>query len=218
MFIFINVYACNREPVIHPLPALVQAFTPPPKGFVEVIDIIPSIKLDIRYATNNNFTGAKLDGYESGRAFLLPKTARDLAIVQKELEKQGLSLKIYDAYRPLRAELQMLKWARDNKRYDLLVDGYLNTNIKRYHQHGHPCGNCVDITIVDAQGKELDMGTPFDHFSEDSWTVNAEGKVLENRLLLKNLMTKNGFRNFYREWWHYTHWEATGPVQDEVIR
>jgi len=215
--VFLNTaYAENPSRFPGALPP--RAYSPAPPGLVDVQDVVPDIRLDLRYATDNNFIGKPLDGYSAARAFLLPRTAEALARVQQELKAHGFFLKIYDAYRPVRAEFQMIDWAREHHRDDLLFDGYLNANIRVWNTRGHPCGNCVDLTIVDSAGIELDMGTRFDEFTDESMTLQAEGKVLENRLLLKNLMTKHGFRNFYREWWHYTFWNATGPVQDRAIQ
>jgi len=195
-----------------------QAYSPVPAGLVDVLDVVPGIHLDLRYATTNNFMGKRLDGYKAARAFLLPGVAKKLLEVQMELEKKGLALKIYDAYRPLRAERQMLDWARDTGHDNLLKDGYLYSHIKPWHRHGHSCGNCVDLTIVDKNGRELDMGSSFDDFSEKSWIRSATGKALENRLLLRDLMAEHGFRDFYKEWWHFTYWDEVGPLLDIEIQ
>jgi len=194
------------------------AYTPPPKGLVELSELIPFIHLEIRYATSNNFTGKPLDGYQAQRAFMLPKPAEALARVQRELQSMGYSLKIWDAYRPRRAELQMAAWSRATGNDIYLRDGYLLADVKPTNRFGHSNGNSVDLTIVDSQGRDLDMGTDFDHFTKDAWTLNATGKVLSNRLLLKSAMEKNGFSNFSREWWHFNYWNSPGPSLNEVIR
>ncbi|MBN1525925.1 MAG: D-alanyl-D-alanine carboxypeptidase family protein [Spirochaetales bacterium] len=220
LFVFFLIWvlsACTPTTVIYPESATPKAHTPPPKGLVEVIDIIPTIRLDIRYATSNNFIGQVMVGYGAPRAFLLPKVAEQLKKVQAELQKKSLSLKIYDAYRPMRTELAMIDWAKNTGNDDYLTYGYLNTNVKKTNSFGHSSGNAVDLTIVDSHEKELDMGTEFDDFSKASWTLNATGSVLKNRLLLKNTMEKYGFTNFSREWWHYNYWNLRGKTLDEPI-
>ncbi|RPJ08918.1 MAG: peptidase M15 [Spirochaetaceae bacterium] len=218
VFAILAFSSCAGENVLEKhLPAPLS-YSPPPADFVELKDLIPGIVLDIRYATTNNFMGKPLDGYKSERAFMLPEPAQALARVQEELESMRYSLKIYDAYRPMRSELQMIQWSRATGNEIFLRDGYLMSNIKPTNRFGHSSGNSVDLTIVDSSGLELDMGTQFDHFASSSWTANASGPVLKNRLLLKNLMEKHGFRNFSREWWHFNYWHAPHPPVDEEIQ
>ena len=137
---------------------------------VDVQTLDSTIRVDVRYAGSNNFTGAPLPGYDAPRALLRREAARALTRVQGRLRKRGLSLLVYDGYRPVRATLAMVRWAERSGRRSLLNDGYIASRSR------HNLGLAVDLTIVDpAVGAPLDMGTPFDTFSESAHTANAEG-------------------------------------------
>ena len=171
---------------------------------VDVRRLDRSIRVELRYATENNFTGERLPGYDARRALLHPASAEALARVQARLREEGLGLKVFDAYRPVRATLAMVEWAERTNRVWVLDQGYVA------RQSGHNRGNTVDLTLVRLRGGgELDMGTPFDTFSEAAHTANATGEVLENRMRLKRAMEAEGFQNYDKEWWHYRL-----PVQD----
>jgi len=172
-----------------------------------------SIVVDVRYATTNNFTGAPLPGYLANRAFLRREAAAALARVQRDLRAQGLGLKIYDAYRPVRATLAMVAWTETVHRADLLKDGYIASRSR------HNLGLAVDLTLMDmASGKELEMGTPFDTFSPAAHTANATGEAAANRQRLKTAMEREGFTNYDQEWWHYT-FDVPHPLRfDRVIQ
>lgn len=170
----------------------------PPEGFLDLLQVAPDIQVDIRYATPSNFTNAPLPGYGAGSAWLVKPAADALRRVQRSLEESGVGLLVYDAYRPQRGTEAMVAWAECRNRVDLLSNGYIA------RQSGHNHGHTVDLTLVDrATGRPLDMGTPWDTFSEASHTLNAMGEVLQNRLLLKGAMEAEGFRNYSKEWWHY---------------
>ena len=171
---------------------------------VDVRRVDRSIRVELRYATENNFTGERLPGYDARLALLHPASAEALARVQARLREEGLGLKVFDAYRPVRATLAMVEWAERTNRVWVLDQGYVA------RQSGHNRGNTVDLTMVRLRGGgELDMGTPFDTFSEAAHTANATGEVLENRMRLKRAMEAEGFQNYDKEWWHYRL-----PVQD----
>jgi zinc D-Ala-D-Ala dipeptidase len=165
----------------------------------DVRSLDSTIVVDLRYAAANNFTGAPLPGYLANRAFLRREAVPALARVQRSLRAQGLGLKIFDAYRPVRATLAMVDWTKRVNRPDLLTDGYIASRSR------HNLGLAVDLTLIDlATGKELEMGTPFDTFSSAAHTANATGLAAENRLKLKAAMESQGFVNYDQEWWHYT--------------
>jgi D-alanyl-D-alanine dipeptidase len=127
-----------------------------PGGFVYLRDIDPTIIQDIRYATSNNFVGKPLAGYEAGECVVKRDVALRLKIVQQELAKQKLSLKMFDCYRPARASMDMVRWSRDGRetasqrRYnpafrkaDLFRLGYIAA------YSGHSTGAALDLTLVD---------------------------------------------------------------------
>ena len=165
----------------------------------DVRTLDPSIVVDLRYATANNFTGAPLPGYLANRAFMRREAAAALARVERDLRPQGLGVKVFDAYRPVRATLAMVDWTQRVNRPDLLTDGYIASRSR------HNLGLAIDLTLIDiATGKELEMGTPFDTFSAAAHTANASGEAAANRQKLKAAMEREGFVNYDQEWWHFS--------------
>jgi len=179
----------------------------------EVIRIDSSIVVDLRYATSNNFTGAPLPGYLANRAYLRREAAAALARVQRSLLPQGLGIKIFDAYRPVRATLAMVDWTERVNRPDLLKDGYIASRSR------HNLGLAIDLTLIElATGRELEMGTPFDTFSAAAHTANASGEAAANRQILKAAMEREGFVNYDQEWWHFS-FNVPNPLRfDRPIR
>jgi len=161
---------------------------------VELKSTIPGIQYDLRYATENNFMHQKL--YRSGTTtFLRLPVAKALAKVQEELSRQGLSLKIWDAYRPYEVTVKMWEPIKD--------DRYVADPKKG---SGHNRGIAVDLTIVEKEnGHELNMGTGFDNFSDTAHPgfTNLPQEILSNRTLLKTVMEKYGFKALDTEWWHF---------------
>jgi D-alanyl-D-alanine dipeptidase len=180
---------------------------------VDVQKVDSSIIVDLRYATPNNFTGVPLPGYEGNRAFLRAEAAAALAVVQEDLRMQGMGLKIFDAYRPVRASEAMVAWTQKTNRADLLRDGYIASRSR------HNLGVAIDLTLVNLATKgEITMGTPFDNFSRAAHTKNASGVILKNRQMLKRVMERQGFVNYEKEWWHYSY-TVQNPVRfDKVVR
>jgi D-alanyl-D-alanine dipeptidase len=158
----------------------------------------PTIRVDVRYATRDNFTGERLPGYERPLALLRPQVAQALGRVQARLRAEGLGLKVWDAYRPVRATLAMVDWAERTNRRWVLDQGYVA------RESGHNRGHTIDLTLVRLDtGEELDMGTPYDTFSEAAHTANATGAVRANRDRLVAAMNAEGFENYAKEWWHF---------------
>lgn len=160
---------------------------------VDLKDFIPSLVLDIRYATTNNFTNEVV--YPEAAAFTRLPVAVALKNVQQELKKSGLGLKIFDAYRPYTATLRF---------YEL----YPDTNFVAAPWHGsrHNRGAAIDLTLIDlSTGKALEMPTPFDDFTEKAAPDYTElsDNVKKNRDLLRSVMEKHGFKVYYAEWWHF---------------
>ncbi|HEY1266223.1 MAG TPA: M15 family metallopeptidase [Candidatus Binatia bacterium] len=183
-------------------------------GFVDVKEFIPSVHLNIRYYTTDNFVGSRIDGYDAPKCLLTREAAAALKSVQAELARNRQSLKIFDCYRPQHAVDHFIRWAKDlsdqktkPKYYpsidkeSLFRDGYLAA------KSGHSRGSTLDLTIIDlASNRELDMGTAFDFFDLLSHTLNSRitKSQQDNRLALKSAMERNGFKNLEEEWWHFT--------------
>lgn len=165
----------------------------PDNELVDLEVLIPGIVLDIRYADTCNFTHTRI--YSEPKAFLRRPAAEALAKAQKELNEAGLGVKIYDAYRPYAATLYFYEVCKD-------------TNFVAYPGTGsiHNRGCAVDLTLIDlATGKELEMPTVFDDFSEKaaSGYPDVTQTVLDNRQKLQYVMKKNGFDEYDPEWWHF---------------
>ena len=148
--------------------------------------------VELRYASNNNFTGKKI--YKTNTCYLKKATALKLNSVQKELELQGLGLKIWDGYRPPAAQKKLWK---------LVPDPRYVAPPEKGSRHTRGCS--VDVTLVTSSGKELAMPTAFDDFSEKAQSnyQALPADVIKNRELLKKLMIKYGFMPVASEWWHF---------------
>ncbi len=161
---------------------------------IDIKKFIPSIRLDLKYATVDNFMHQKLYP-PTQTTFLRKPAAENLKKIVNELKKQNLSLKIFDAYRPYSVTEQMWEKVKD--------DRYAADPSKG---SGHNRGAAVDLTLIDlTTGKELPMGTGFDNFSDtahpDFTALPAE--ILRNRNLLKAIMERYGFKQLSTEWWHF---------------
>ena len=191
-----------------------QGQGPVPPGFVDAAAVVDGLVVDMRYFGDNNFVGERIDGYELPRCILSGPAANALAAVQRELEAQGLGLKVFDCYRPQRAVAHFVRWAQriddvkrkhefypDVDKRDLFKEGYIS------ERSGHSRGSTLDLALVRRSGgRELDMGSPFDFFSPKSWPsdVSVSGAAHANRALLAAAMTRGGFRPYNKEWWHFT--------------
>ena len=185
----------------------------PPDTFVDATTVVPGLIAEIRYAGSHNFVGRAIDGYQAPHCLLTSSAADALAEVARDVASRGLFVKVFDCYRPVRAVANFVRWAHNpgdqiakaefypnvDKR-TLFRDGYI-----AWHS-GHSRGSTADLTLARADGRELDMGTPFDFFSPKSWTadptVGAEQHA--NRMLLAAAMRRHGFRGYDKEWWHFT--------------
>lgn len=182
----------------------------------DIKDVSPTIQVEMRYATSNNFTGHPLSGYSTNRCFLLPEAATALKEVQKDMNEQGLGLKVYDCYRPVSASQDMVLWARQTGNEHLLGE-YISSRSE------HNKGYVVDLTLITLNtGQEIDIGK-YDEFSSAAWTQNGTPEQKSNRQILKKAMEKHGFGNYSKEWWHFwfqeyhntkeTHQSYTVPLQ-----
>jgi D-alanyl-D-alanine dipeptidase len=179
---------------------------------VDVQRVDSSIIVELRYATTNNFTHERLPGYEGNHAYLRDEVAVALSLANADLHRDGFAIKIFDAYRPVRASEAMVAWAQRTNRNDLLRDGYIAARSR------HNLGVAVDVTLVDLKtGNELPMGTPFDTFSTAAHTANARGGFAANRKRLKTALERHGFENYEKEWWHFSY-DVENPVRfDRII-
>ena len=188
-----------------------------PENFVLIKDFVPSILVEMRYGTNNNFTGKPIPGYESRQAVITITTASALKKVQKELNKLGLGLKIFDAYRPQKAVNYFIKWS--NQPNDTVMKNKYYPNLKKETlfdlgyialKSGHTRGSTVDVTLLYVsgpnKGKEVDMGSVWDLFGVRSgYAYEAvSNSQKENRKLLRELMITHEFLPYDKEWWHFS--------------
>ncbi len=172
---------------------------------VDLEKFIPGIKVDIRYATANNFMGEVM--YPEAKAFCRLPAAEALKNVQADLKKKGLELKIYDAYRPYGITVKFYKKYKDTTYVASAWTG---------SRHNRGCA--IDLSIIDSKtGKEVNMPTPFDDFTEKAHSdyQNLPKEKINNRELLKGLMVKYGFMPLSSEWWHfdYKDWKKY-PLMD----
>jgi D-alanyl-D-alanine dipeptidase len=178
---------------------------------VDVRTLDSTIRVDARYAGSNNFTGAPLPGYEANRALLRREVAAALVRVQRRLAAEGLGLQIWDGYRPVRATQAMVAWTERTGQTWLLDSGY----IARRSRHNQ--GVAVDLTLIHlASGAPIDMGTPFDTFSDAAHTANATGAVKQSRDRFVEVMASEGFTNYPMEWWHFTY-AVEEPVPFDLV-
>ena len=185
-----------------------------PSGFVLLADHVPHIVQEIRYYSTYNFIGDRIDGYEEPVALLTKEAARALKAAANEANVQGYRLKIFDAYRPANAVRHFVLWGIED--LDLRMKPYFYPDLEKQElfkqgyiakQSSHSRGSAVDLTLLDMRtGKEVDMGSPFDLFSEvshpDSQAVTKA--QYENRMFLQKLMVRNGFQPIDCEWWHFS--------------
>jgi D-alanyl-D-alanine dipeptidase len=171
----------------------------PPSGFVDLREQIPSAIIVAGYHRADNFTGARLPGYEAAGAWLELDTASALARAAERLLEDDLRLLIYDAYRPQRASIAMVEWCEAHDRLDLLADGWVAA------RSAHARGIAVDLGLADADGTPLDMGSAWDQFDRQSHLRGVEGSALALRLRLRDELVRVGFEPYAREWWHFTH-------------
>ena len=186
-----------------------------------------AIEQDMRYHGARNFMGRPIAGYQAPRCWLSRPAAQALVAVQREASSHGLRVKVFDCYRPQRAVDDFVRWGKDlgdqgaKAEYyprvpkdELFSRGYIA------ERSGHSRASTVDmgLVVVDAAaagrvlrgqlvaGQEVDMATPFDLFDERSHTETplVDTAARHNRLWLRALMDRHGWRNLPEEWWHFT--------------
>jgi D-alanyl-D-alanine dipeptidase len=171
-----------------------EAKIPADDDLVRVLDYIPTIYIDLKYATTDNFTGTVI--YDFKDAYLRYGTVKKLFTVQEELSEQGYSLKIWDAYRPVSAQYKLWQVYPDPTYVANPNTGYSS----------HSKGNTVDVTLVFLDGSDVKMPSAFDDFSSyaDRDYSDVSNDASENASLLEKIMERNGFSGYSGEWWHYS--------------
>ena len=185
-----------------------------PSGFVVLADAVPLVVQEIRYYSTYNFIGDRIDGYEEPLALLTKEAARALKAVSNEMLVQGYRLKIFDAYRPACAVKHFVMWGLEDQ--DIRMKPYFYPDLEKQalfaegfiaSRSSDSRGSTVDLTLLDMRtGREVDMGSPFDLFSEVShpdYRGITEEQV-ENRMMLQRVMVRCGFAPLDCEWWHFT--------------
>jgi len=206
----LRIAACLAAGLIGPAGAETSDTSP----FVDAAAQVPGLAVEMRYAGSHNFVGRPIAGYEAPRCLLTPEAARALACVQAALARDGLGLKVFDCYRPARAVADFVAWAQDPDdgagraefhpgidKADLFRLGYIAA------RSSHSRGSTVDLTLIRRDdGRERDMGTPFDRFDPASapGSTAVTAAQAANRGRLARAMIRAGFAPYAQEWWHFT--------------
>ena len=187
--------AAEAQPTAQPTtqPRSIPRPEPADGDFVRVKDYLPDVLQELPYAGTGNFTGHRI--YEFSEVFLRYGTVKKLMAVCNELYAQGLTLKIWDGFRPVSAQFRLWEVCPN--------DTYVANPTKGFSAHSR--GNTVDVTLVDMAGQELEMPTGFDDFSgkADRDYSDIQEIPAQNALLLQNTMEKYGFVGYFGEWWHF---------------
>ena len=183
-------------------------------GFVLVSDYVPAVIQEIRYYSTYNFVGDRIDGYEQPCAILTKEAARALKGISNKLNVMGYRIKVFDAYRPATAVKHFTLWGVDD--LDLRMKPFFYPDLEKQElfrrgyiasKSSHSRGSTIDLTLLDMKtGKEVDMGSPFDYFSEVSHPdyKGVAKEQYENRMFLQDMMARGGFEPYDCEWWHFT--------------
>lgn len=193
-----------------------------PKGMVLITDLDKTIQVQMAYSNHRNFTGQKF--YQKNKCYLLPQTAKALITAQKKALSFNLSLLLLDCYRPHPISRKMWQFGEQRnancrkkfgpnckqKNCDPKNPDCAWVPLRDYLSRlsNHSRGTAVDVTLVELAPNglalsQLNMGTPYDSFSPLSRTRAATGQAQQNRQLLKRIMESVGFKNYFREWWHF---------------
>ena len=216
-FAFISVLAicgCAGKTVT---PAVSPATSDGKVDLVDIATLVPDIALEIRYAGSDNFVGRPIDGYLAPKCLLLRPAAQALQRVEASLRQHHLRMKLFDCYRPVRAVRNFVRWAEDLPDQRTKPHYYPNLDKRALlgdyiaPVSGHSRGATLDLTLLqcdqnNAHCQPLDMGTDFDFFDPRATTESPDVTEMQraNRERLRTAMTRQGFRNYPLEWWHYT--------------
>ena len=189
-------------------------------GFVLVTDLIPDAVQEIRYFSTFNFVGERIDGYEQPVALMTKESAEALKKCSNEFRAMGYCIKIFDTYRPQAGVDRFVRWGEDQN--DVSMKPYFYPEVDKKDVMGvyvafrssHSRGSTVDLTLINmVTGMELDMGGQFDYFGERShpFFEDVTEEQHANRMLLREVMLRNGFMPYDSEWWHFTLAEEPYP-------
>jgi len=168
-------------------------------GLVDLTTLDPTIMLDIRYATIDNFTHKQI--YSIAKCYLVRDIAERLVEIHRELRAEGMGLKVYDCYRPFSAQKKL--WAIKPDERFVMKPVEINGKMARGSRHSR--GAAVDLTLVDHEGNEIEMPSAFDEFNDKAGRdcLHSGFKVCENMKRLEIAMIKKGFIPLSTEWWHF---------------
>lgn len=196
-FLIISMFLTNFTS----LPIQAQQFVN--SELVNIQDFIPTIQIDLKYATEDNFT--KQVVYNFSDCLLIKEAALKLQKVQAELEVVGLGLKVWDGFRPVSAQ-----W----KFWELVPDERYVSDPRKGGRHTR--GTAIDLTLITKEGQELLMPSEFDDFSEKAHRdyMNTSPEAVKNRKFLQDVMEKHGFVGLPTEWWHFDliGWQNYPPI------
>lgn len=194
-----------------------------PAGFVYLDEVIPTAQYEIRYFSNNNFIGTRINGYKAPQAIFTHTAAAALKKVSEELAGKGYLLRIYDAYRPQQAVSHFVTWSQDSSDQAMKQQYYPKLDKRNLFKlgfiakkSGHSRGSTIDLTLAYHQtGTLVDMGSPYDFFGEISYynTTLISKTQHANRKILRDAMVKHGFKPYAKEWWHFTLIKEPYPKQ-----
>lgn len=165
----------------------------PDNELIEIKKAIPSVVLDIRYATTNNFMHQIM--YKQARAFARKPVVEKLKVIQARLKKDGYGLKIFDGYRPYAVTVSF---------YEKATDKAFVANPNKGSKHNRGCA--LDLTLIDLKTrKDIPMPTPYDSFEDAASPTyaNLPANIIKNRDYLIKIMHENGFKVVNNEWWHF---------------
>ena len=185
-------YKYGLKPVTY-LPYIQSVKSNSDKELINLEKEIPTIKLDIRYASKNNFTGEQI--YNQGKAYARKPVTEALKRAHAEFTKLGYGIKVFDAYRPYAATVKF---------YEVYKDTTYVASPYRGSRHNRGCA--IDMTIYDLKnGKDLPMPTEYDSFKKEAWpsTPVKDPAIKKNRDLIISVMQKHGIKVNASEWWHF---------------
>lgn len=179
---------------------------PAPEDFVPVADYVPGVRVELKYAGSDNFTGQVI--YDFTEAYLRYGTVQKLAAAQEALAAQGYSLLVWDAFRPAEAQFRLWEVCPDPV--------YVANPEKGFSSHSR--GNTVDVTLVLPDGSPVEMPTGFDDFSPlaDRDYSDVPETAAAHAQLLEDVMTDRGFKPYAGEWWHFSDTDSY-PVEEDFV-